>query len=330
MPTTLHPPRALPPRELVLPALATIAVVVMPLLVWSRLPDPIAIHWGLDGRPDGSAPLIVDVVLMGVLTALMTFLPLVAVLRGDRRTARTMLALSFSLGSLFVLLRLRTIGLNLDVEEWTEAGSLSLFDIALLLVLVAPAALLGWSLGGRHPDLPRTQHAVLPQALPPGGHLVWVGNQTWSVARGLGPALVATGGAVTAIRVAAETLVIGGTLVLVGGLIWWFTSITVAVGPSGLKVRFGPVGWPAIRVSLDEIERVEVEDVEPLSYGGWGYRVMPGVRAVVIRRGVGMRIVRRSRPDLVVTVDDAGTAAGVLVAHLEAHRTRGSGEGPVA
>jgi len=322
MPTTLHPPRSLPQRELVIPVLATIAVVVMPLLVWSRLPDPIAIHWGLDGRPDGSAPLVVDVVLMSVLTALVSFLPLVAVLRGDRRTARTMLALSFSMGALFVLLRWRTIALNLDVAAWTDAGSLSLLDLVLLIVVVTPVALLGWSLGGRHPDPPRREHPVLPHALPTDGHLVWVGHQAWSVARVLGPALVAAGGVVTAIRVAAETLVIGGTLVIVAVLLWWFTSIAVAVGPVGLKVRFGPLGWPVIRVALADIERIEVEDVEPLAYGGWGYRAMPGVRAVVIRRGIGLRIVRRGSPDLVVTVDDAATAAGVLAAHLEAHRER--------
>jgi hypothetical protein len=322
MPTTLHPPRSSPLRELVVPALATLAVVVMPLLVWSRLPDPIAVHWGFDGRPDGSAPLIVDVVLMSVLTALIAFLPLVAVLRGDRRTARTMLALSFGMGALFVLLRWRTIALNLDVAAWTDAGSLSPRDLVLMLVVVTPVALLGWSLGGRHPDPPRREHVVLPQALPPDGHLVWVGYQAWSVARVLGPVLVAVGGAVTAIRVGPETLVIGGTLVLVGVLLWWFTSIAVAVGPAGFKVRFGPLGWPATRVALADIERIEVEDVEPLAYGGWGYRVMPGVRAVVIRRGIGLRIGRRGRPDLVVTVDDAATAAGVLAAHLEAHRTR--------
>jgi len=322
MPTTLHPPRSLPLRELIIPALATLAVVVMPLLVWSRLPDPIAIHWGLDGHPDGSAPLVLDVVLMSVLTALISFLPLVAVLRGDRRTARTMLALSFSMGALFVLLRWRTIALNLDVAVWTDAGPLSLLDLVLLLVVVTPIALLGWSLGGRHPDPPRREHVVLPQTLPPDGHLVWVGHQAWSVARVLGPALVATGAVVTAIRVAAETLVVGGTLVLVGVLLWWFTSITVAVGPAGLKVRFGPLGWPAIRVALADIERIEIEEVEPLAYGGWGYRALPGVRAVVIRRGIGIRVVRRGRPDLVVTVDDAATAAGVLSAHLEAHRTR--------
>jgi hypothetical protein len=120
--------------------------------------------------------------------------------------------------------------------------------------------------------------------------------------------------------VASELIIIGSTLMLVGILLWWFTSITVAVGPTGLKVRFGPLGWPVIRVPLDAVEDVSVEDVEPLAHGGWGYRVTPGVRAVVIRRGVGLRVTRTGRPDLVVTIDDEARAAGVLVAHLEASR----------
>jgi hypothetical protein len=320
MATTLHPPRSLLLRELVVPTLAVVATVVLPLVAWSTLPDPVAIHWGLDGRPDGSAPLVVDVVLMALMTALVTLLPLVAVARADRGTARTMLALSHGMGAFLVLLRWRTLELNRGATVWSDAGSLSLLDIAALLVVAAPLALLGWWLGGRHPDLPRPVREVMPLALPADGQLVWVGRQAWPVARLLGPALIASGALVTAVRVAAETLVLGVTLLVVGILLWWFTSITVAAGPAGLRVRFGPLGLPVIRVPLASIERIEVTDVEPLAFGGWGYRVMPGVRAVVIRRGVGLRVARSGRPDLVVTVDDAATAAGVLAAHRAAHR----------
>ena len=320
MATTLHPPRSLPARELVVPVLAVLAAVVLPLLAWSRLPDPIAIHWGLDGRPDGSAPLVVDVALFAVLTVLIALLPLVAVVRAHRDAARTMLTLSHGMGAFFALLRWRTLELNLDVTSWEAAGSLTLLDIALLLGLAAPFGFIGWWLGGLHPELPRAVREVVPQTLPSDGQLVWVGHQAWSVARVAGPVLILAGGFTTAVRVAAETLLIGGTLVLVGVMLWWFTSITVATGPAGLKVRFGPLGWPAIRVPLAAIEGIEIEEVEPMAYGGWGYRAMPGVRAVVIRRGIGMRVRRAGQPDLVVTVDDAATAAGVLAAHLAKER----------
>ena len=82
--------------------------------------------------------------------------------------------------------------------------------------------------------------------------------------------------------------------------------------------RFGPLGGFRSRVPLDEVARVTAEVVEPLAYGGWGYRIIPGVRAVIVRQGPGLRVDRIDGPSLVVTVDDAGVAAGVLRAHLAA------------
>ncbi len=319
MATRLHPPRAVEPRELVIPVVAVLATAALPLLVGSRLPDPVAIHWGLDGRPDGSAPALLDAVLLAVLTALVTLLPAVAAARGGRATARTMLMLSHGMGVFLLQLRWLTLERNLDVTVWTEAGSLSLVDLLLALLVALPFGALGWWLGGRHPELPPSIRRITRQELPSDGALLWVGRQGWPVARVIGPLLVAAGALVTGVRTAPETLVLGGTLVLVGLLLWWGTSITVATGPAGLRVRFGPLGWPVIRVPLAAVEHVAVEDVEPLAYGGWGYRIVPGVRAVVIRRGVALRVQRAGRPDLLVTVDDAATAAGVLVAHLEAH-----------
>ena len=321
MTTTLHPPRPrVPTRELVVPVLATLAVALAPVLVWSRLPDPIAIHWGIDGRPDGSAPLIVDAVLLTVMTALVGLLPVLSAASADRRVARMLVGLAHGMVGLFVVLRVRTLQLNLDAPSWDAAGPLTIVDLAVMLLAVAPLFVLGASLGGRRPEVVRPTRPFTTPALPADGRLVWVGHQSWPVGRVLGPALVVLGGAVTTLRVAPETLLLGATLAFAGIALWWFTSITVAVGPAGLKVRFGPLGWPRVRVPLGRVEHVAVEDVEPMAYGGWGYRVMPGVRAVVVRRGPGLRIRRSGAADLVVTVDDAATAAGVLAAHLAAGR----------
>ena len=63
---------------------------------------------------------------------------------------------------------------------------------------------------------------------------------------------------------------------------------------------------------MDVIERAEVEQVNPMAYGGWGYRLRPGVRAIVTRGGESLRLVRAEKADLVLTVDDAATGAGVI------------------
>lgn len=319
---TVPPPTRprIPRRELVVPTVAVAVAVVAPLLVAARLPDPVAIHWGFDGRPDGSGPLVLDVTLLAVATAVVSLLPLWSAARADGRAARLLVALAHGMAGLFILLRLRTLHANLDAADWTAAGALTTFDLLLVAAAVLPLGALGWWLGGRHPALARARHTVAPVTLPTDGQLVWVGTQTWPAGGALALVLVVGGGLLSALRVAPEALTAGAVLVVAGLLVRLLTSITVAVGPSGLVVRFGPLGWPRVRVPLADVNAVEVEDVEPMAYRGWGYRAMPGVRAVVIRRGVGLRVRRSGRPDLVVTVDDAADAAGVLAAHRAAGR----------
>ena len=326
MPTTLHPPRTpVPRRELVLPLLAVVYAAVEPWRLRARLPDPIASHWGMNGMPDASAPLVVDALVMLVATALVAMVPLLAAGGADRRDARVLVAVGQGIAAFFLLLRHRTLTLNVDAAVWSDAGALTLADLGVLVLLVLPAAALGWWFAGARPERVRQVRAPARVALPSDAALTWLGHQSWPFGRLLGPLLAAGGAVLAAVRVTPDGLIIGATLALTGLVVWALTSITVAVGPAGLRVRFGPLGWPGVRVPLEGITGVELEDVDPLSYGGWGYRILPGVRAVVVRRGEGLRIARAGRPDLIVTVDDAATAAAVLAAHVEA---RGSGSGP--
>ncbi len=91
--------------------------------------------------------------------------------------------------------------------------------------------------------------------------------------------------------------------------------------PARGDVACGWLGFPRLRVPIEDVATVTVEDVAPMSYGGWGLRQVPGATAVVVRRGEGLRIERRSGRLFVVTVDDAAMAAGVLLAHRDAAAT---------
>jgi hypothetical protein len=149
-----------------------------------------------------------------------------------------------------------------------------------------------------------------------GEDLVWVGRQ--HTVLGITTAAIAIGTvglAVAVLPVADPSLAYGG-LALAALLAATFTSIRVVVGPAGLTVRFGPLGFPRIRVVAADIVEVRIEHVEPLAFGGWGYRWVPGARAVVVRRGEGIRVVRHAAPDLVVTIDGARAAAGALAAQI--------------
>ncbi len=41
----------------VLPFAAIVGSAVLLVLYWDRSPDPLAVHWGISGEPDGSLPL---------------------------------------------------------------------------------------------------------------------------------------------------------------------------------------------------------------------------------------------------------------------------------
>ncbi len=89
-----------------------------------------------------------------------------------------------------------------------------------------------------------------------------------------------------------------------------------SAGPTGFAVR-SLIGWPRFRVRAEDLVRAGVVHVDPMAdFGGWGMRWVPGADGgrwgIVTRRGEGLEVVRRGGRSIVVTVDDAATAAAVL------------------
>jgi hypothetical protein len=308
------------PREAAIPILATLVTVGLPLVLRERLPEVVAIHWGFDGRPDGSASLMVDLVLMSAMGLLVAFLPLRLAGRAPRGSARLLVATAHAMSVLLALLRWLMVRANLDVTRWEDAGPVTGWHLLGALPVVLLAGALGWWLAKDRLEHPPSSRRVPILVTADDEVVIWIGRQSVRWATVQAPVAVSVGVVVAAVGRDAVALTIGASLVAAGVLIALLTSLAVTVGPEGLVVRLGPVGRPRIRVALEDIGEVTIEDVEPLTYGGWGYRMMPGVRAVVVRRGPGLRVTRPDRPDLVVTIDDAHVAAAVLGSHLA--RTR--------
>ncbi len=94
-------------------------------------------------------------------------------------------------------------------------------------------------------------------------------------------------------------------------------QFVVTAGPRGFVVR-SALGWPRLTVSASDLATAGVVTVDPMAdFGGWGIRWVIGPSrkgrwGVVTRRGPGLEVVRRDGRSIVVTVDDAGTAAAVL------------------
>src|SRR5262249_19125971 len=54
-----------------------------------------------------------------------------------------------------------------------------------------------------------------------------------------------------------------------------FSSVGLAVGPRGVTVRLGPVGWPAARIARERITDARAVTLPATRVGGWGLHYSP-------------------------------------------------------
>jgi hypothetical protein len=74
------------------------------------------------------------------------------------------------------------------------------------------------------------------------------------------------------------------------------------------------LGLPVIRVPLSDIASADVATIDPFGqFGGWGIRYGFGGRVgIILRSGEALEVIRKSGRSIVITVDDAESAAALL------------------
>ena len=115
--------------------------------------------------------------------------------------------------------------------------------------------------------------------------------------------------AVTALA-AQPVLWIAAPVPLLLGLV--SARIRVTADRRGLRLVAGLAGVTVKRIPLDEIVTAEAAEINPAEWGGWGYRVLPGRSALVLRGGRGLVLHLRDGRRFAVTMDDPRTPAALL------------------
>jgi hypothetical protein len=301
-------------------ALAIVGVALQ--LAWlPELPETIATHWGFGGTPDSFGPAWSMPLLLGVLGVLVPALFGGILARTVRPEGPTATQKVLAVASLFVVTLLSIIVTSsVAIQRGLPVGTatttiLPTFGVAVGVSLVLAAA--GWfflprSVSGKSPTAPA---APLPVA--PGEVVVWVGHArfaTWVIILLSGVVAVATAivAFVIALRGAWPLAIVPVILAL---SILGTASWRVRVDSDGLTVR-PTLGWPQYRVALRDVETAATTNVVPLGeFGGFGIRWGLGKRlGIITRGGEALEVQRRDGRAIVVTVDDAATAAGLLTA----------------
>lgn len=309
---------------LVAPAVIGLAATAAPLLFyWSELPEPIAVHWSVDFRPDGSmskgTALLPPAALIGGMF-------LVALLGGTRayRVGRAVRVWLVTFVSALAATASATIVFrNLGSSVWTEAGSLTpgllALRIGVPLVLATAAGLIALRVWR---DLqPPAPARPPPLPLAAGARAYWTGTASnrWLLALG-GVLLLQAAVLQTALPQLRLLPVLVPALVAAAVALEFFSRIRVAIDHRGVQVRYGHLGLWTRRVPLARIAAVHAVEIDPLAHSGWGYRgslLLFGKASIVVRAGPALKLDLTRGQRLFITVDDAPTGARLLNALLE-------------
>lgn len=287
---------------------AAIALASLPYLIfWGRLPEPMASHWGPAGQPDGSMPRWAGLATTAALILLIGGGLSVLLARhsnGRREPSAESLALTGFIGALSLGLSWVSIFLNLDARSWDEAAAMPPW----LVVAVVLAALAGGFGGYR---VGRAVFPVPPAPVPkapvtkvlPGENAAWIGSTT-----SRGQLLAIVPGVVALTLFPSPFRWLGLLFMMLAVLL---SKVVVRVGPRGLTVLLG--GFLRVkRIPVERVAAAVADFIEPVKWGGWGYRLVPDGSAVVIRAGDGIVVTLNTGRRFAVTVDDAVTGAGLL------------------
>lgn len=308
--------------------LLLVAVGTIVTAMWiPRMPDPMAIHWGVDMQPDGFGPPWSAAAMalgVGLLIVALYCIQALQVWQSRHRGGpiwssmfRFVPAMVFGTAVLIETIAVGTAALQLDAEDARETGSTGL--ILLVAGLLWVIATVADFLVQPKVEIERpSASAAKPLPLQSTERAVWVSQVStpkpmlWFL--GIVVALLA-GATIWAFGlpgpvgwIMLATLVV--MLIAAMSTLWY----RVRISDEGL-VATAALGWPVIRVKANEIEQVQALHVVPFAeFGGWGLRWAPGRFGLVLRTGEGILVSRKGKRDFVVTVDDAEAGAALLAA----------------
>ena len=293
-------------------AVITLLWVVAAAIVWSRLPDPVPSTYSVAGEVVGVMGLWpwvgVTIAYLAGSTAMVTAVAGQSV-NSSTKSRKMVLAGGWAAAGFLGVVSFATLVAVVDLRDAASGGISpavlpAAMGTAILAAVVAAVMPQGVQAPAPAPDL-----VTPPVEFSDHEEVAWVRHVGSPWISWVGAAAVAVGVVSAAFGQwpAALSLGIGGIAASM------LSSAQVIVNRKGLSVRFGLIGVPRKNIPASDVVKAVASDISPGQFGGWGYRVVPGGSGLIIRAGRGLVVTRRSGRKFTVTVDDAESAASILM-----------------
>ncbi len=300
---------------IVLPLLILAVPAVAIALFSDQLPNRLATHWN-GSTPDGSMTLTTLILFAGATLVLpglaISSAGVVASRRLPKGGAAMAVFLGIFLASLGSLIITSTVISQRGLENWTDASVIGVLPVLVISPLTGAAgSFLARSLPHNEVTHEVNTGDQPTMAITHAERLVFIETQTVTWALGL--SFAAAVSAITLAVLGFWSSALGALALTIPGLL--MGRVRVQADRNGLSVRSAIIPIRYAKVGLPDIEAATVIDVEPMKWGGWGYRgslKLAGTAAIVTRRGPGLRLDLVGDRQFAVTIDDPTTPARLL------------------
>lgn len=110
-------------------------------------------------------------------------------------------------------------------------------------------------------------------------------------------------------------LITYSAILLVAFVVSFFAfQIKFAVSEYGIQISWGPLNIPRRKITWANVVSVEVVQVRPAEWGGWGYRINPIKKstAAILRKGPGLKFELTNNRVFVITIDEPEIALNAI------------------
>jgi len=297
------------------------ALVALSWSAWrAALPDRVAFHWDARGRVDGTFP-TEPLFLFAIVGTGMAFLIGVIMLLAPRMDPRSKRSSMYWLGTVAAFVAaawLIPAGMTYQTGSPHSAhldGWLAGFLLPFLYGLIP------WLLTLKAP--PVDTHTPQPIPLAPTEVGAWAKTIHTPLLYIVGGAVLMLAAIIYVPVIAGRELdVIGGigliVMVLAALAVLSFAGLRATVDWRGLRVLSLVSRIPLTRIPLDRVRNVEVTELHPGDWGGWGYRTTSGRSAIILRGGPGMIVTTTDGTQFALTLPAPEVPAGLLHTLAEA------------